>query len=373
MKIALISELNNPVAPDFTGGVEVLNYNLANELSRRGEDITLFASADSSTEAKMFPACPKSLFHGELDPNDPSELKKIMDMETRYFIQVIEYIKNNQFDIIHHSHSSFLPIYLGTLIKVPQIMTCHFIYESTTDLKNSLEQVLPNQEKIGLIAISQRQRKLLDKLRFIETVYNGVNLNDFSFSPTATNDNFIWLGRIAPNKGTEEAIKIATESKVNLIIAGERGIGIKANEYFDKIEKECFANRFVSYVGRADRKKRNNLLGEAKAFIFPVQWEEPFGLVTVEAMACGTPVIAFQRGAVPEIIKDGETGFICPPDDVDCMVRSVKKIEEMPDDQYLEMRKNCRKQVEKNFTVEKMVDDYRRIYQEVIADWRKHE
>lgn len=371
MKIALISELNNPVAPDFTGGVEVLNYNLANELYRRGEEITLFASGDSSTKAKLFPACPKSLFHDELDPSDPSELKKIMDMETRYFIQVMEYIKKNQFDIIHHSHSSFLPIYLGTLIQIPQILTCHFIYESTTDLKNSLEQIVPNQEKIKLISISQRQRKILEKLRFITTVYNGVNLNDFSFS-SAPNDNFIWLGRIAPNKGTEEAISIATKSKMKLIIAGERGIGIKANEYFDNIEKECFDNQFVSYVGRADREKRNKLLGNALAFIFPIRWEEPFGLVMIEAMACGTPVIGYRRGAVPEIIKEGETGFICPPDDIDCMVKSVEKIKEMPKTQYQEMRKNCRKQVEKNFTVEKMVDDYGRIYQEVITDWSKN-
>lgn len=369
MKIALVSEIQNPILPDFPGGVEVFNYNLAEALMRKGHEVVVYASGDSKVNAKLFTVCPKALFHLNLDVNLSTNMRKIIYLENKYFIHAFENISRNHFDIIHQSHASFLPIYLGYKLNIPQILTTHFVKEAVTDMNSSLQEIFPGQKEIPLVSISKKQIKLLDKLSFFDTVYNGINLKDFNFQPKP-NDYFVWLGRINANKGVEEAIQVAIEAKIQLKLAGGAGIGKIAQDYFNKLQSKYFHLKNIRYLGPADKKLRQEILSRAKAFISPINWEEPFGLVAIESMACGTPVVTFNRGAMQEIIKDGVTGFICPPGDIGAMVRAVKKIYEMPEAEYQRMRQNCRERVEQNFTVEKMVSGYEKVYTKVIESWK---
>lgn len=371
MKIAIISTLHSPILPDFPGGIEVFNYYLSSELAEknRKHDVTLFAAGGSRTKAKLYKVCPQPLFGMGLDPNEPQNMRKIIYLENHYYIKTMEYVENNNFDIIHHNHTSFLPIYLGYKARIPQVLTAHMTVNANITLNLDITKFIKDKESLRMVSISKSQAHILKEFEFFAHVYNGVNLNDFTYSEEP-HDYFAWLGRIAPNKGTEEAIKLALMAEVKLKIAGTIGVGIIVAQYFAKLEKKYFKNPHIDFLGPVDLIARNQLLSKAKALLFPIQWEEPFGLAMIEAMACGTPVIAFKRGSVPEIIKDGETGFICPPDDPGCMVKAIKKINEMPKKEYQAMRRNCRKHVEENFTIEKMVDGYEEVYQKVIKDWK---
>lgn len=371
MKIAVVSTLHSPILRDFCGGIEVFNYNLTAELSKsfRKHEVVLFASGDSKVKSELYTVYPHSLFNGDIDAGDPQGMRKIIYLENHGYIKALEYIKKNNFDIIHHSHTSFLPIYLGYEANIPQLLTTHMVANTNITLNYDLNELLPKEKGLAIISISKNQAKTLSDLDFFDHIYHGINLEEFEFVEKPQN-YFSWLGRIASNKGTEEAIKIAIKADVELKLAGKIGVGKNVVDYFDTIKEKYFKNPLIKYLGPADSKQRNKLFGQSRAFIFPVNCEEPFGLVMIEAMACGTPVVVFDRGAVKEIIKDGITGFICPSGDIDAMVKAVKKINEMPEKEYQQMRQNCRLHVEENFTVKRMVDDYEKVYKKVIESWK---
>ena len=373
MKIAIVSTLHSPILPAFPGGIEVFNYNLSSELANplRKHEVVLFASGDSQTKAKLYPVCPKPLFKMDLDPNEPQQMRKIIYWENHYYIKTIEYIRKNNFDIIHHSHTSFLPIYLGYKAKIPQILTAHMTANSNITLNIDIDELLLDQGGVAIVSISKAQARILKEFKFYENVYNGTNLKDFTFSLDAEN-YYAWIGRIAPNKGTKEAIELAIKTGIQLKLAGTIGVGRNVLEYFSQIKKKYFKNPLITFLGPVGPKERNNLLSKAKALLFPVQNEEPFGLVMIEAMACGTPVIAYDRGSIPEVVVDGETGFICSKDDPESMIHAIKKIEKMPEEQYQKMRLACRRRVEENFTIEKMVNNYEKIYRKIVAKIANH-
>jgi len=371
LKIAIVSTIHNPITFAFSGGIEVFNYNLSAELSKkeRGQEVILFASGDSKVKSDLYPVCPKALFGGNFNPNDSQSMRKAIYYENHYYIKTMQYIAKNNFDIIHHSHTAFLPIYLGYLSKIPQILTTHMTANTNITLNEDINELLPDKSAIRLVAISKKQKEILSDLSFYAKVYNGIETESFTFIKRSK-DYFSWLGRIAPNKGTKEAIDLALSAKVKLKLGGTIGVGKTVIEYLASI-KSHFDNPLVSYLGEVDARERNELLGQSRAFLFPIQWEEPFGLVMIEAMACGTPVIAYKRGSVPEIVKDGVTGFICKPGDKTDFLKAIKTIETMPEKEYFQMRLACRKHVEENFTVEKMVDNYEKVYQQVIADYKE--
>lgn len=365
MKIAIVSLIYNPVGPAYPGGMEVFNYNLSSELSRRGHKVVLFASGDSETKAQLFPICKKSLFHSDLDPSSPQNMQRIIYLENQAYLRAMEYIFKNNFDIVHHNHLSILPEYIGFKMGIPQVLTIHLIENTNVTLNQDLIEFFPKQRDIAVISVSKTQQKLLNKLNFFANVYNGINLEDFTFN-RKRGDYFVWLGRIAPSKGTEEAIKIAIKAGFKLKVAGDKWVGKGIDQYFNRLKKNYFGHKLIEYVGPADKKLRNELLGGALAFISPINWEESFGLVVPEANATGTPAITFNRGAMPELVRDGVNGFLVKPGDIDGMVKVVKKIYGMPPAEYLKMRRNCRKHVEEDFTLDKMVDGYENIYQKFI-------
>jgi glycosyltransferase involved in cell wall biosynthesis len=178
--------------------------------------------------------------------------------------------------------------------------------------------------------------------------------------------NISWIGRFAPVKGADVAIKLANSLKEKLSLAGQE----RTTDYFTKkIMPEVKKSKFVEFVGPVDGKRRSQIIGESKFFINPISWEEPFGLVVPEANACGTPVIAYNRGAMSELIKDGYNGYLVKPGDFNGLIKAAEKLYEMPQSEYRQMRNYCRKHVEENFTVEKMVDGYEEVYQKIIAEF----
>ncbi|MDP3995699.1 MAG: glycosyltransferase, partial [bacterium] len=177
-------------------------------------------------------------------------------------------------------------------------------------------------------------------------------------------ESCVFINRISKEKGVEFAIKAVRKAGVSLKIYGP---GEK--EYLKKVILP-FVNRRISYEGMAEKysPEWNNAYSKAKVVLFPIQWDEPFGLVMIEAMACGTPVIAFNRGSVPEVIEDGKTGFICKPNDLNSMVKAIKRIYQMPEKEYAQMRLNCRQHVEEKFTAERMVSEYEKVYKKMLKN-----
>lgn len=349
-KIAQISTPMEKTPPLKYGGTEMVVSELTEELIRRGHHVVLFATGDSQTKAKLISAWPRGAFHDrEINPEVAHHL---------LFLKVLEHM--GEFDIIHnHNGWRFLP-YLKFINK-PVVNTYHSYYSSRS---------LPLFEEFKeacYTSISVSQQKPVSRLNFVGNVYNGIDPDKFNFSDKKEK-YFCFLGRIDPDKGIKESIEIAQKANAKLMIAAR--IDEKYQKYFEEEIKPILNDRIV-FVGEVGGKQKSDFLANAAALLFPVNWEEPFGLVMVEAMACGTPVVAFDRGSVPEILQDGKTGFICAQGDIADMIKAVKKISTMPDERYQEMCRACRQRTEENFTVKKMVDGYEEVYEKVIENWER--
>lgn len=358
MKIAIVGAIDSPISQNSYGGTEIWTYSLVESLVRRGHKVIIFT-------------CQESQFSGEIvsvvkhaDIIDP--LTKQVSKTRHTLLSIYEMIevlkKEENFDIIHICVFSFqysLPFV--KIFRKPIIITVH----SPHIKKNDAEFIFRNFPEATYIFVSKNYAERLPRPDKYLVINHGIDIEKFTFSQNG-GDFLFWFNRINPEKGGEIAVEIARRSDNKLILAGP----IQDVDYFEKMIKFSL-NKQIKYLGPLKFSEKIQYYQKAKVLLMPIKWEEPFGLVMVEAMACGTPVIAFRRGSIPEIIKDGETGFICPSGDVDAMVRAVKKIYEMPENEYLKMRQNCRKHVEENFTVEKMIDGYEKVYEEVIEDWKK--
>jgi len=353
MKIAQIAPTWYRLPPTKYGGIEIVAYNITEELVKRGHDVSLFASKDSKTSATLIP----SMF------DSPKDVWKKQRNDYLYIVaKAVE--MQDEFDILHfHAGIDILPQILTRYCKKPYLLTYH----------NHNVSLLPYYEgykNVPVISISDNFRNMFPKgTNFVKTVYNGIAINDYQF--TKGGKKFAFLGTISHDKGTYEAIKIAKSGDWELEIAAK--LPPTNQDYYDqKIEPQL--NEKIKYIGQVDIYGKNTLLGSSRALLFPINWEEPFGLVLVEAMATGTPVIAFKRGSVPEIIEDGVNGFIIEAGDIEGAISAAKKIQEMPEDEYQKMRQRCRKSVENRFTVEKMVDGYEAVYKKMTdkKDSRKN-
>jgi len=350
MKIAQVPGDEIPFSPKLPFSpysVVTISYLLTEELVKRGHEVTAFVPSDSKTSAKVPP---------ELLPADDPRFKKYT-FRKRYglFKQYCQNIisKSEQFDIIH-VHD----IYLGTFkllknVKTPVIGTFHNPRFYKKDKKYF--------SKTMFVAISQSQINNNPGFNFIGKVHNGILVEKFPFNDKPKNYLF-WIGRISPEKGALAAIKVANRAKMKLIMAGP--IPPYHKKYIKKFLREVKKSKYVKFIGKISNfKEKVNYFKNAVALLFPAKWEEPFGLVMVEAMACGTPVVAFSRGAVPEIIKDGKTGFL-----VKTIPQMAKAIERIPEIS----RKDCREWVEKKFSVEKMTDGYEKIYRKIIKKYKNN-
>ncbi len=359
MKIAILGILGQKIQQDALGGTELFTYNLVSELSKKGYETTLFSTKDSKVNTKLIGSI-KSKFFTDSNISKGEAQRRSSVMHLSLFSDFIKIQEN--FDLVHISTVEwyyFIP--LLPFIKIPNVITVHSKLMADDDLK-LLSQKYP---EANLVFVSLSQKRIFPKFIKSFLVYNGITLDIFSLEG---GDYLCWVGRMVKYKGIENLFTVTDKVNRKLIFGGSG----ENTDYFKNIIKPLIEkNKKTKFLGSLDFRKKNNLLKNAKIMLNPIQWEEPFGLVAVEAMSCGTPVIAFNRGAVPEIIKDGATGFICPPNDFNCIIKAVKKIYEMPEGQYRKMRQACRKHVEENFTVERMVDGYEKVYKKVIEDFKK--
>ena len=350
LKIAQIAPLWETIPPKKYGGIEIMIDKITNELLKRGHEVTLFASGNSKTKAELKSVFPKSLFEMKVDWYHRSQ--NLINAANAYSAA-------SDFDVIHN-HAGDNGLLFSEISKTPVLTTLHNVLPGSKQ-KNSDEYITMKyfSRKTNFVSISFDQRTHTDiKFNYVDTIYNGINLNDFSFNPKPKN-YLVWLGRIHYGKGLWNAVNTAKISKEKLIIAGN--MTCESDEKYFQSIKPMIDGKQIKYIGEVGPKKKNELLGNAKALLFPTIWEEPFGLVMTEAMATGTPVVGFNRGSVPEVIKDGVTGFVVENDKK--MIKAIKKIDKID-------RAECRKHVEENFTIEKMVLGYEKVYDKIIRNFK---
>ena len=341
MKILQIAPLWERVPPPGYGGTEAVVSVLTDALVRAGHDVTLWASGDSLTLAELRSVYPRGL----------RTAKDVSDATPYEWVHAGAAIAGaKQFDIIHN-HAMEPVMALAGLVNVPMLTTMHCLITSDT-------RVVWQRYSGYYNTISRAQFSTvppLEKPQHAGVVRNAVDVASFPFS-TQKDDYLLCLNRVAPEKGTHLAIEAARRAGRKLIIAGK--VDPVDRDYYEAAVKPRVDGRDVVFLGEADQRTKRELYARAACVLMPICWDEPFGLVMVEAMACGTPVIAFARGAAPELIVDGETGFLV--DDVDSMLEALGKIDTIEPD-------CCRQHVEANFDVPVMVEGYLRLYREIVG------
>ncbi len=334
MKIAILSSIAWRTPPRKYGPWEQVTSNIAEGMVENGIDVTLFATADSITRGKLESVCDKSYSEGiDVDPK-VSECLHISNLMEQA----------DKFDLIHNNFD-FLPLTYSKLIRTPVVTTIHGF---------SSQKIIPVYKKYNntgyYVSISNSDRS--PALDYVATVYNGVDTNEFTFCPVP-DDYLLFFGRIHPEKGTHEAIMIAKQSGRKLIISGL----IQNQEYFDAMVKPFVDDKEIIYVGNSGPGERDKLLGEAYALLHPISFEEPFGLSVAESMICGTPVVAFNRGSMQELILDMKTGFLV--NNIGGAVEAVNKINSID-------RKYCRDYAVSKFSRQKMIEGYLEVYKKVL-------
>lgn len=335
----MISPIAWRTPPRHYGPWERVVSLLTEGLVKEGIDVTLFATADSLTSAKLRAVCPA-----------PYEEDREIDAKVWECLHISEVMESaDEFDIIHNNYD-FLPLTYSGLIKTPMVTTIHGF---------SSPRILPVYKKYNkktyYVSISNADRN--PELDYIATVYHGIDIENFSYCENKE-DYLLYFGRIHHDKGTYEAIEVAKRTGKKLIIAGI----IQDKLYFSKYVEPYIDDCNIINVGSVGPKERDKLLKNAQVLLHPINFEEPFGLSVVEAMACGTPVIAFSRGSMPEIIQNGVNGFLVSS--VDEMVERLKDIKNISP-------RECRRVVEERFTRERMVKDYIEVYKRILGERNK--
>jgi glycosyltransferase involved in cell wall biosynthesis len=339
MRIAQVAPLYESVPPYLYGGTERVVSYLTEALVDLGHDITLFASGDSVTEARLIPGCERSLRLSE-DCVDP------MAHHTVMLHEVIEMAE--EFDIIHF-HTDYMHFPFSQNMALQNVTTLH----GRLDLPD-LKPLYKHFDKMPLVSISCAQRKPLGKVNWVGNVYHGLPA-DLLVGTEKPGKYLAFLGRISPEKRPDRAIRIALESGIPLKIAAK--VDRADREYFQTKIKPLLANPGVEYIGEISESEKSEFLGNAFAYLFPIDWPEPFGLAMIEAMGCGTPIVAFGCGSVPEVLQDGLTGFI-----VSSEAEAVKAVSRIPE----LSRRACRATFEARFTDVRMAKDYIQVYQSLI-------
>ncbi len=334
MRIAILSPIAWRTPPVKYGPWEQVASNITEGLIKKGIDVTLFATGNSKTKGKL--EYISETAYAENDDIDP----KIW--ECLHISNLIE--QASKFDLIHNNYD-FLPLTYSKLIKTPMVTTIHGF---------SSPKIIPVYKKYNknnfYVSISNSDRS--SELDYVATVYNGINSSDFTFNPNPK-DYLLFFGRIHPEKGTYESIQIAKKTKRKLIISGL----IQDEEYFNEKVKPFINNDDVVYVGNSGPRERNKLLGEAFALLHPISFNEPFGLSVAESMLCGTPVIAFNKGSMPELINNTKTGFLVNTiEEAAAAVDGINSIE----------RGYCMEWAASKFTQEKMTEDYLNVYNKIL-------
>ena len=339
MRIAQVAPLYESVPPRFYGGTERVVYWLTEKLVALGHEVTLFASGDSVTNARLVKACKRAL---RLDPDCIDPLAHHILMVEEVFSQA------EDFDLIHF-HIDYLPFSQSRRASVPCVNTLH----GRLDIPD-LVPLYREFRDVPVISISDSQRKPLPWVNWLATVHHGMPPSLLPFHENG-GEYLAFLGRVSPEKGLHRAIEVAIRSGRKLRIAAK--IDRVDQDYFDTKIKPSLQHPLIEFIGEIGNSDKAEFLGNAAALLFPIDWPEPFGLVMIEAMACGTPTIAWPMGSVPEIITNGSSGFLVH--NIEEGVEAVRRIREID-------RSECRAHFELNFSDERMAKDYLNIYQQLV-------
>jgi glycosyltransferase involved in cell wall biosynthesis len=339
MRIAQVAPLSESVPPQLYGGTERVVSFLTEELVRLGHDVTLFASEDSQTAAKLVPICDKAL-----------RLSGCKDYLAPHVLQLEEVIQRaDDFDVIHfHVAQIHLPV-------ARRLQTAHV---TTMHGRLDLEELRPLYREfsdVPVVSISDAQRCPLPDAGWIGTVYHGLPLDLFDAHPEP-GSYLAFLGRLSPEKRVDRAIAIATAVGWPLRIAAK--VDSADGDYFEQHVRPLLDNPLVEFLGEINEEQKNDFLGHAKALLFPIDWPEPFGLVMIEALACGLPVVAFEGGSVEEVIEHGVTGFVV--DNLDDAIKATRLVDRID-------RAVCRGVFERRFSAARMASQYVKIYRHLIA------
>jgi len=352
MRIAQVAPPFETVPPTRYGGTERVVALVTEELVRRGHEVTLFASGDSQTSARLVPLVDQALWrhptYRDFTPFWSLALGKVA-REAR------------QFDLVHN-HLDYFAFPLARLLPCPVVTTLH----GRLDLPE-LQPLYQEFSEVPLVSISDAQRRPLPDAHWVSTVYHGIDLEEFTFNPSSQG-YLAFLGRITPDKGLETAIRVAQRAGLPLKIAAREPLDIEGDAntdadrvYYERVIQPLLCGPGVEFVGEVGGRERDAFLGQASALLFPIVWPEPFGLVMIEALACGTPVLALNCGSVPEVIQHGETGFIA--EDEAGLVAAVGQLDRLD-------RAACRAQAEQRFGASRMTDNYEELYTRLVQTSR---
>lgn len=343
MRIAQVAPLFESVPPKLYGGTERVVSYLTEELVRRGHDVTLFASGDSETSARLVAGSPRALWETP-DCRDP----------TPHHVRLVELVAReaHRFDVIHY-HIDYLHFPVVGVLPCPTLTTLH-----GRPYPHDEEELFNAYPHVPLASISDAQRSPIPRANWRATVYHGMPLDEHSFHGER-GSYLAFLGRVSPEKGLEKAVEIARLAGLPLRVAAK--IYPEERPYYEHVINPLLRESpWVEFIGEVGGTAKDEFLGGALALLFPINWEEPFGLVMIEAMACGTPVIAFRHGSVPEVMVEGVTGFVV--DDVEGAVDAVRATDQLD-------RRECRRVFSERFSVERMASDYLAVYRKLIVEY----
>lgn len=338
MKIAQIAPLIERVPPKKYGGTERVIHALTEELVKRGHEVTLFASGDSMTSAKLVSVYPRALREAKLKNIYGANVWTLLNIATAFDMQ-------DDFDIIH-DHNDYLSLAVANLAITPTVITVHGAF----GLENRV--IFQKISRPLVVTISKSQNMTLG-IHSAGTVYNGLNMENYPFSNI--HDNYLlFVGRISPEKGVHYAIEVALILNLPLIIAAKLE---EIDLPYYRVNVEPYLSERIRWIGEVDNDERNKLMSHAFCMLHPATWREPFGLTLIEAQACGCPVVAFNRGSIPEIVVHGKTGYIV--NDAEGMADAIANLDQID-------RTECRKHALQNFNSQKMADGYEDIYKKIL-------
>lgn len=392
MKIGLISPsiyMSPTLFGDMIFAPRDLSVALADGLTDNGHEVYFFTAPDIKTKATLIGGdeglLKNSLIKEKAQGQSGGErfrwasfytLKRSYEMDLTE--QCYKMALDGKLDVVHSYHDT-LAHFFNELTKFPTVYTLHDPLPSNEDgLTYWLLDKFKQQNYVSISKAFQRFANF--NLNFIDTVYHGINTSEYQFFPNK-GGHLAFIGRMRKEKGVEVAIDVANAVKKKIKIATSTEAEYVNLPYYKDVISPRITSEVI-FTGFLDPKGKHEFLGNALCLLFPIQWEEPFGMVLIEAMACGTPTVAYNRGSVSEIVKDGLTGFIVDPDDeerpgkgnwvikkqgIEGLIEAVQRIDSLSEEEHLQMRKNCRKHVEENFIVDKMVDGYEKVYSSLVG------
>lgn len=362
MNIAIAGVVTKSITAHPLGGTEAFTYLLVKGLVERGHEVTLYCAEGSKTQAQhqIFVCSSQEAMRNE------SNVEFVYPYTLLEIRKILQDVKSSKFDILHVNFlKTFMLSYFASDIQIPILHTIHRDFMSSQHLYDVYNKIGFHQNE-HFAFVSKRAQTLSILKDKIHVVYNGIDTNEYPYKSSFNQKEFLWLSRIDPLKGPKEAAQAAKIAGVKMVLSGD----IDRQKYQDYFSSEItpLLSSDIIYEKPSTMEHKIDLYQKSRAYVFPIQWEEPFGLVVVEALSCGTPVITFNRGAMSEIIDNEVNGYLIEPEEgVDGIAKAIQKIKTMPEDAYAKMRLDCRRIAQEKFSYKKTAEGYENLYKSILS------